>query len=106
MLSHQLKQMAAANYISAVQDNDGNIVTDQLGINNQLKTFYEESYTSKQCEEGLVEDFFSRIRVSMLEDADRDSIEGGIQLTGIQQAVRKMKSGKTPGPDGFPTEFY
>ncbi len=98
--------MAAANYISAVKDKDGNIVTDQLEINNQFKTFYEELYTSEQCEEGLVEDFFRRTRVSMLEDADRDSIEGGIKLREIEQAVRKMKSGKTPGPDGFPMEFY
>ncbi len=42
----------------------------------------------------------------MLEDADRDCIEGGIKLREIEQAVRKMKSGKTPGPDGFRIEFY
>ena len=65
MLTHQLKQMAAANYISAIKDKNGNIVTDQLGISNQFKTFYEELYTSEHCEEGLVEDFHyqgSRVR--------------------------------------------
>lgn len=102
MLSHQLKQMAVVNYISAVKDKDSNTVIDQLGINNQPKTFYEELYTSEQCEEGLVEDFFKKIKVPVLEDADRDSLEGGIQLMEIEQAVRKMKSGKSPGPDGFP----
>lgn len=87
--------MAAANHISAVKDKDGNMVTDQLGINDQFKAFYEELYTSEQCEEGPVEDFFRRIRVPRLEDADRDSIEGGVQLVEIEQ-----------GPDGFPIEFY
>lgn len=67
MLSHQLKQTAAVNYISAVKDKDDIIVTDQLGINNQFKTFCEELCTSEQYEEGLVEDLFRRIRVPRLQ---------------------------------------
>ncbi len=31
MLSHQLKQMEAANYTSAVWDKDSNAIRDQLG---------------------------------------------------------------------------
>ncbi len=49
---------------------------------------------------------FRNVEVPILEDADRDGIEVDIQLTEIEQALKKMKSGKTLGPDGFPIEFY
>ena len=41
-----------------------------------------------------------------LEETDRAGIEGDIQLTEIEQAIRKVKTGNSPGPDGFLIEFY
>jgi len=82
--------MTTANYISAAQDKDSNIITDELGINEQ-----EELYSSEQWRQA------GRRSVPVLEDADRDNIEEGIQLTEMEQAVRKMKPGKVRGPDGF-----
>lgn len=59
---------------------------NQLGINDQFKTFYEKLYTSEQCKVGLVDNFFMRIMVPRLENADRDSIEGGVQLMAGRQS--------------------
>lgn len=66
MLSHQLKQMAAASYISEIKDQGGNIITDQEGINNQFKLFYQELYVSEQCDQDSIEDFFKGVQLPTL----------------------------------------
>ena len=41
-----------------------------------------------------------------ISDADRGKLEQPIVVGKIDQALKGMKSGKAPGPDGFPIEFY
>lgn len=45
MLSHQLKQNAAAGYISALKNEKGEIITDQKNINREFVSFYKELYS-------------------------------------------------------------
>ena len=48
LLCHQLKQSAAAGFISTIKDEEGNIVTDQKNMNAQFQSFYENLCTSGQ----------------------------------------------------------
>lgn len=47
LLSHQLKQSVAAGMIVEIEDNLGNKIIDQKGINNQFECFYKDLYTSE-----------------------------------------------------------
>ncbi|KAF7645264.1 hypothetical protein LDENG_00207280 [Lucifuga dentata] len=42
----------------------------------------------------------------MLKQDQRTALEQPIQLQEIEESIRLMQTGKTPGPDGFPVEFY
>lgn len=46
LLSHQLRQYSAANYIIEIQTTDGTTKSDPKDINDQFKTFYSSLYTS------------------------------------------------------------
>uniref|UniRef100_A0AAY4CPB5 Reverse transcriptase domain-containing protein n=1 Tax=Denticeps clupeoides TaxID=299321 RepID=A0AAY4CPB5_9TELE len=37
---------------------------------------------------------------------DRSRLDLGISCEDITQAINSMQNGKSPGPDGFPIEFY
>ena len=58
LLSHQLKQSAAAGMIVEIGDNLGNKIIDQKGINNQFKSFYKDLYTSEVNDRERVKNFF------------------------------------------------
>lgn len=106
LLSYQLKQSAAAGMIVEIGDTVGNKIIDQKGINNQFKSFYEDLYTSEINDGDRVKNFFENLEIPSLEAADRDRLEGPICAREIDKAIRNMKTGKAPGPDGYPSEFY
>ncbi len=50
--------------------------------------------------------FLNGIEFPTINKLSRDSLEKNIQIEEIKESIASMKSGKAPGPDGFPTEFY
>ena len=41
-----------------------------------------------------------------LDETEKDLCEGELDLPEITTAMRGLSTGKTPGPDGLPQEFY
>ena len=83
LLSHQLKQSAAAGMIVEIGDNLGNKIIDQKGINNQFKSFYKDLYTSEVNDRGRVKDFLENLEMPSLERADRDRLEGPLDRKSV-----------------------
>lgn len=55
----------------------------------------------------MVEDFFSNLEMPSLDELDKSELERHItDITEMNNAIKKMKPGKAPGPDGFPIEFF
>lgn len=106
LLSHQLKQSATAGFISSIKDDKGSIVTDQRDINAQFKSFYENLYNSEAGDTESVNNFFSKLEMPSLNLSDKSKLEGCITEMEIDSAIKRMKPGKAPGPDGFPIEFF
>lgn len=53
-----------------------------------------------------MEDFFSNLAMPTLDDSDKSKLENVITTSEINEAIKKLKSGKSPGTDGFPIEFF
>ena len=106
LLCHQLKQSATAGFISAIKDGQGNVVINQRDINARFESFYRDLYTSEACSDDLIETYFENLQLPSLEESDKRDTEKPIDMLEIENAIKKMKSGKAPGPDGFPIEFY
>lgn len=77
-MCYQLKQSAAAGIIAAIEDSEGNIITEKQGINNQFKSFYEALYTSEVNDTDRIEEFFSNIELPSFNDSDKSTLEGNI----------------------------
>lgn len=50
--------------------------------------------------------FFAKLHVPTLDSHSKDQLEEQITLEEIKMAIKSMQSGKYPGPDGFPVEFF
>uniref|UniRef100_A0A9J8CV62 Reverse transcriptase domain-containing protein n=1 Tax=Cyprinus carpio carpio TaxID=630221 RepID=A0A9J8CV62_CYPCA len=105
-LALQLRLQTARSFIAQIQDTAGNSISDPQEINNQFKLFYSSLYQSDSLKDAnLIDHFFENLDIPQISNESKTKLEDPIRLTEIQQAIAQMQSGKSPGPDGFPSEF-
>lgn len=106
LLARQLKQRNSQSAIPAIKKGD-KIVSSTKEINEVLQQFYKELYTSdiNPTQEELT-DFFSNINLPKLTPDQVEVLDNPITENEIRTAISGMKSGKSPGLDGFPVEYY
>lgn len=83
------------------------VLEDQNVIHNEIHTFYSNLYKS----DALLEDcetFFLLIKdkIKKIEENDKRRLEVEITDQEIENALKKMNNGKSPGIDGLTSEFF
>lgn len=93
--------------IPRIQSSDGEILTDSSQIIEQFAAYYQELYRSRvRFTESELQAYLEGIDLPYLTDATRERLDGPLTLKELQIAVKSLQGGKTPGPDGYPAEFY
>lgn len=106
LLARQLKQQDNANNIPMIKKGNG-VVTSSNEINGVFEKFYKDLYTScstSNMEE--VENFFSGLLLPTISCEQREKLEAPITEEEIRATILSMKTGRSPGLDGFPIEYY
>jgi hypothetical protein len=69
--------------------------------------FYDNLYMSNNVADSDINNYRTHLNVAkQLSDEERDSIEGDITYDECDIAVKMLKTNKSPGLDGIPSEFY
>lgn len=87
-----------------IQKDDGNIIHDSNLITQEVKTFYENLYASR--ENNIIHCNIDNINSPTLSQEESDSLEGPITLQEALSSIKQMKNDKSPGSDGFTAEFF
>ena len=94
--------------IKGVSMENGDNITDQAEILKKVHHFYEMLFKSR--DESLPDfnltDYFENDPIVKLSEMEATSIEGPVSLNELSTALKMMKNNKTPGIDGFPSEFF
>ena len=90
--------------IPFLEKDDGNIVTDQKCILNEVKQYYEILYSFQDAPDVKIPADIPNVPV--LTQDDNNHLEGLITYSEAALALKKMKNFKSPGPDGFTVEFF
>lgn len=90
-----------------VTDSRGHQLSNSADILNEQKLFYENLYTSKnqQYRDDLHRNTFFDHDVKLTEEM-KQFCEGNLTFKECGEALKNMSNGKSPGSDGFTTEFY
>lgn len=107
LLAYQLKCRSASRLIPQIRNTSQSLTTDPVEINNTFKEFYSELYTSTFPQDNSnMTTFLDSIDIPTIDVTAKDNLDKPIQLQEIVDAINKMQSGKSPGLDGYPVEFY
>lgn len=106
LLAHQLCKIASSNQIPKIRSDSG-ILTNPLQINSVFKEFLMSLYSSElSTDSSSFDEFFSNLVMPSIEQSSSEKLDQPITIEKLYVAVSSLQSGKSPGPDGYPVEFY
>ena len=84
---------------------DGQIFTDNENIMRISTNFYKDLYATDNVNEKAQEKLLRNVKTKLSKEAKSD-LDKPFTAEEVFKAIQKLQSGKSPGLDGFPIEFY
>ncbi|KAJ0062189.1 hypothetical protein NL108_017638 [Boleophthalmus pectinirostris] len=107
LLAWRIKKMQSDRAILNIELNSGVLTTDPSEINERFREFYEQLYKSEcNVNEAVQNNFLDKLQFQKLTEEDKEMIDRPLTVTDIIEAIGNLNSGKAPGQDGLPVEFY
>ena len=100
------------NYLSKtikrLKQSNGSFLTNQKEILDSIAHYYQTLFKSKDqnLSEYCLSDMLGQYSINKLDINEASTLEGALTEIELGKALKNMKHNKTPGIDGFPSEFY
>ena len=107
-------KLESRNYINKtilkIEKENAQTITKQEEILNEIKHFYENLYRNRDMNENQdneIHTILENIQQNpKLSNESKNNLEGELTEKEILNVLKKMKNNKSPGTDGFTTEFF
>ena len=99
------QKRAEKNSFDCLLDENGSERTSQSELENILVTFYKDLYAKDSLDMQIQTELIDDLEFS-LTDLEREKCEGLFTKDELFSALKSLQTGKSPGSDGLPTEFY
>jgi exonuclease III len=101
------------NYINKnmqeLKKENGNIIVEQKELLKEQRTFYKNLYSENKkinCNDENILKYVDMSKVQVLTNEESRKCEGQIEYKELLAALKKTKNNKSPGNDGYTTEFF
>lgn len=99
------QKRAEKNHFESLVDVDGFEKSSQKDLESILVNFYTALFTKDSLDMQIQTELIDDLELS-LNDLEREQCEGLFTKEELLSALQGLQTGKSPGPDGLPTEFY
>src|SRR3712207_345370 len=89
-----------------IRNERGEITMDTTQIKRIIREYYEKLYANKMDNLEEMDKFLDSYSLPKLTQEEADNLNRPITRKEIETAIKNIPKNKTPGPDGFPGEFY
>ena len=101
-----LRRLSDASPTGALREGtDGQIFTDKENIMRISTKFYKDLYTTDKVNEKIQDNLLKNVKTKLSKEA-KNNLESPFTTEEVFKAIQSLQSGKSPGLDGFPIEFY
>lgn len=108
LLMSKLKKQQADNSIYKIRDpNSKRCVYKQSEIKQAFQSYYKQLYTQPKLKDRQqIKGFLEQLNLPVLQDNQNQRLVANITERELSYAISKLKANKSPGPDGFTSEWY
>ena len=92
--------------IDKIMNENGIVTTKPLEIQAIIREYYEKLYANKLDNLEETDKFLSTHALPELKQEEIDNLNRPITSEEIVSVIKNLPTNKSPGPDGFPGEFY
>ena len=90
--------------ITKIYDTTGNITTDQDRIRNSFHEYYATLYKKDETDRSIRNKYTAYAK--KITDIQKEHTDKEITVVDLENTIKQMNNGKSPGPDGLTVEFY
>ncbi|XP_064427490.1 nucleic acid dioxygenase ALKBH1 isoform X1 [Mirounga angustirostris] len=100
------KKKREKTQINKIMNERGEITTNTKEIQTIIRTYYEQLYASKLDNLEEMDAFLEMYQLPKLNQDEIENLNRPITTKEIEAVIKNLRKNKSPGPDGFPGEFY
>uniref|UniRef100_A0A8C0MYV0 RNA-directed DNA polymerase n=1 Tax=Canis lupus familiaris TaxID=9615 RepID=A0A8C0MYV0_CANLF len=105
-LASLIKRKREKTQINKIMNEKGEITTNTKEIQTILKTYSEQLYANKLGNLEEMDAFLESHKLPKLEQEEIENLNRPVTREEIEAVIKNLPRHKSPGPDGFPGEFY
>lgn len=105
LLATQLKKRKERSWISNIMV-EGKEINTKKEIKKEFKKFFAKLYQGRTVNEDEIRTYLAQSELQIITEYQRRILNDQITTEEIEKAIRKIKNGKAPGPDGYTAKFY
>jgi len=104
-LARLIKKQREKNQINKIRNENGEITTDNTEIQRIIREYYQQLYANKMDNLEETDKLLEKYNFPKLNREKIENLNRPITSTEIETVIRNLPANKSPGPDGFTTEF-
>ena len=104
-LARPIKKQKEKNQINKIRNENGEITTDKTEMQRIIKDYSQQLYVNKMDNVEEMDKLLEKYNFPKLNQEEIKNLNRPITSTVIETVIRNLPANKSPGPDGFTTEF-
>ena len=102
-----IKKKKERTQINKIKNERGEITTNTAAeIKTIIREYYEQLYANKMGNLEEIDKFLETYTLLKLKQEEIENLKRPITSKEIKLVIKNLPKSKSPGPDGFPGEFY
>ena len=105
-LARLIKKQREKNQINKIRNENGEITTDNTGIQRIIRDYYQQLYANKMDNLEEMDKFLEKHNFPKLNQEETEDLNRPNTSTEIETVIRNLPANTSPGPDSLSVEFY